>query len=125
VRQILLATQAQALSVYQKLRAHAGFAALAQADSLDTLTKSNGGDLGFQTTLSLGPILGPLVSRLPLNTPSRPVQTPRGYAILEVLSVLKNVPLTGTPLAQAKIAYWQQWYAADRKSATVEIYVTF
>jgi parvulin-like peptidyl-prolyl isomerase len=125
VRMILVATQAQAETVYRKLRAHAGFAALAQAVSLDTTSKSNGGDLGFQTTLSLGPVLGPAVARLPLNTISRPIHSPRGYQVVEVLNVLKHVPLTGTALAQAKIAYWQQWYAAYRKEAHVQIYVKF
>lgn len=123
VRQILLSTEATAKLVYQKLKAHGDFAALAETYSQDPNTKSSGGELGFLTRDGLGPILGPAASKLPINTFSQPIHSSLGYHIIEVLSVEKHVPLTGNALGRAKLEYWQTWYGAYRKAAKVQIFV--
>ena len=123
VRYIVLPTLKGAQQVRTLLLAKRDFAQLAAANSLDKGTASNGGDLGYLTADSLGPILAPVVAALPLNMPSQPVKTTHGYNIVEVLAVLKDVPLSGKVLNQAKLAYFQQWYAARRHAAHVETFV--
>lgn|GEM_PF-1972871 len=123
VRYIVLPTLSGAQQVRTLLLAKRDFAQLAAANSLDKGTSSNGGDLGYLTADALGPLLAPVVAALPLNTPSQPVRTIHGYNIIEVLAVLKDVPLSGKVLNQAKLAYFQQWYAARRHAAHVETFV--
>lgn len=124
VRQILVDTRAKAEAVRKQLVApHADFATLAEQNSLDQTSKNRGGDLGFVTQVSLGPILGKVAFSLPLNTISQPIKSPLGYHIIEVLARIPNIPLAGTELNQAKLAYFQQWYAAQRKAAHVEVFV--
>lgn len=123
VRYIVLPTLRGAQQVRTLLLAKRDFAQLAAANSLDKGTASNGGDLGYLTAEALGPVLTPVVARLPLNTPSQPVKTIHGYNIIEVLAVLKDVPLSGKALNQAKLAYFQQWYTARRHGAHVETFV--
>ncbi|HWE62273.1 MAG TPA: peptidylprolyl isomerase [Chloroflexota bacterium] len=123
VRQILVKTPAVAASVYKQLQAHGDFATLAQHYSQDLTTRNNGGDLGFLTQPALGPILGKAALALPLHTYSHPIRSSLGYHIIEVLGKLPNVPLTGRSLNIAKLAYWEQWYAAQRKAASVEIFI--
>lgn len=88
--QILVATQAQANTIYQQLSRGANFAALAKADSGDTRTAPNGGAVGCGTysnyVTSLGSQFANVVEKLATDVPAPPTHLSTGWSIIEVTS---------------------------------------
>ncbi len=88
--QILVPTQAAALSEIAKLRNGASFAAVARADSKDTNTAAGGGAIGCGLATDYQRVLGTAFAQavvaLQPGTVSQPVKTNNGWSVIEVTS---------------------------------------
>ncbi|MFZ5491581.1 MAG: SurA N-terminal domain-containing protein [Pseudomonadota bacterium] len=96
-------TVEQARKKADELRAQlisgADFAALAKAESADTGSAEQGGDLGYFERGSMTPAFEEAAFTLPLNTLSEPVRTPFGFHLIEVTAIR---PSTAPPLAEIR-----------------------
>lgn len=94
VRHILLKQDANSTSeqsknqihnIYQQIKAGKDFAAMAKHYSLDSSSAIKGGDLGWVSSEELVPQFADAMKKLPLNVVSKPVQSPFGWHLIEVL----------------------------------------
>jgi peptidyl-prolyl cis-trans isomerase SurA len=72
-------------NLYQQLKSGADFAQMAKKYSLDVASAVKGGDLGWVVPEELVPAFAKAMNALPLNTVSKPVKTPFGWHLIEVL----------------------------------------
>jgi parvulin-like peptidyl-prolyl isomerase len=128
---ILVTTQSAAASIAKQVAAGSSFASLAQKDSKDTNTASNGGALGCgllsQYSQAFGPSFAQEVSSLGVNQVSSPFQGSQGWYLIEVTSKpvvpeTQAVPNIVTQLlgsaAPTKLADYVQSFA---KASQVEV----
>lgn len=72
-------------NLYQQLKSGKDFAEVAKKYSLDVASAVKGGDLGWVVPEELVPAFADAMAKLPLNTISKPVKTPFGWHLIEVL----------------------------------------
>lgn len=72
-------------NLYQQLKSGKDFATMAKQYSLDAASAVKGGDLGWVVSDELVPSFAEAMSALPLHTVSKPVKTPFGWHLIEVL----------------------------------------
>ncbi|WP_133131160.1 peptidylprolyl isomerase [Legionella yabuuchiae] len=75
----------QITNIYQQLKSGKDFAVMAKQYSLDATSAINGGDLGWVTADELVPQFAKAMDALPLKTISKPVKSPFGWHLIEVL----------------------------------------
>jgi len=75
----------QVNNLYEQLKSGKDFAKMAKLYSLDAASAVKGGDLGWVTADELVPAFADAMSALALNTISKPVKTPFGWHLIEVL----------------------------------------
>lgn len=75
----------QVNNLYQQLKSGKDFALMAKQYSLDAASAIKGGDLGWVTPDELVPAFATAMNSLPLHTVSKPVQSPFGWHLIEVL----------------------------------------
>ncbi|HHF7348312.1 TPA: peptidylprolyl isomerase [Legionella feeleii] len=75
----------QANNLYQQLKSGKDFALMAKQYSLDAASAVKGGDLGWVTAGELVPEFEKVMDALPLHKVSKPVKTPFGWHLIEVL----------------------------------------
>ena len=75
----------QVNNLYQQLKSGKNFAEMAKLYSLDAASAVNGGDLGWVTAEELVPAFADTMNALPLHTVSKPVKSPFGWHLIEVL----------------------------------------
>ena len=94
VRHILLKQDANTTSaeadkkinnLYQQLKSGKDFAQMAKKYSLDAASAVTGGDLGWVVSDELVPAFAKAMAALPLHTISKPVKSPFGWHLIEVL----------------------------------------
>lgn len=120
-RHILVATQAEAEAVLQRLNNGETFEALAAELSRDVTNRDTGGDLGFFTRDDLTtPQLADLALTLDEGEMAGPVQTALGWHIVQTLEFGEEPVASGSE-ALALEQYFAQWLAGRRQSATIEI----
>lgn len=83
-RHILVADEATALEIIERLNAGEDFAVIAQAESLDTSSGANGGELGYFTVGEMVPAFEDAAYSLDINEISAPVKSDYGYHIIQV-----------------------------------------
>jgi peptidyl-prolyl cis-trans isomerase C len=83
-RHILVASKDQADQVIKKLKGGAKFEDLAKAQSTDTGSKNNGGDLGWFTTSRMVKPFADAVKNLKKGELSPPVQTQYGWHVIQL-----------------------------------------
>lgn len=83
-RHILVATKEQADQVIKKLKSGAKFEDVAKAQSTDTGSKNNGGDLGWFTTSRMVKPFSDAVKTLKKGDISQPVQTQYGWHVIQL-----------------------------------------
>lgn len=108
VRHILIngddaAAKAKAETIRARLAGGADFAKLAQEESQDANSRERGGDLGWMTTDSFGPDLGPRVAALRDGEFTPVVQSPGGWHILQVIERRQTDANTGTEQQRSAI----------------------
>jgi parvulin-like peptidyl-prolyl isomerase len=109
VRHILVDTKEKADAARARVVGGEDFAKVAQAESKDTGSAANGGDVGCDISQFVAPFMQ-AASTLPVNEVSQPVQTQFGFHIIQVTS-RAPAPLDDT--LKAKIA--QQLRQPDNK----------
>lgn len=72
-------------NLYQQLQSGKDFALMAKMYSLDAASATKGGDLGWVTSDELVPAFSEAMNALPVKTISKPVQSPFGWHLIEVL----------------------------------------
>ncbi len=118
-RQIVVADQATAETVYVLLRAGGDFTTLAAAYSTDA-TKDTGGDLGWFAEGIQAAEVDAVVFDMEIGAISEPVQTPAGFHILQVIGH-ENRPLTTQEYATAVDDAFNAWLEEQRTAATIEV----
>ncbi len=123
-RHILVDSLATAQALLAQIQAGADFGQLAQQASLDTLTKANGGDLGWfpRGTLPSKELEDAAFSLQPGQV-SNVIQSAFGYHILQVLERDPARPLEGEQLVQVQQQAFENWLNGLRANAKVEILV--
>ncbi len=126
-RHILVATQAEAQALYNRLLNGEDFIALAQANSLDQTTSASGGELGvdggFITPNDLTvPELALTAAQLPIGTISQPLETSLGWHIVQTLD-LRQTPTTPEETARYNAAIFDLWLQEQLDAATIERYI--
>ena len=120
-RHILVATQAEAEAVLQRLNNGETFEALAAEVSRDVTTRDTGGNLGFFTRDDLTtPQLADLAFTLDEGEMAGPVQTALGWHIVQTLEFCEEPVASGSE-ALALEQRFGQWLAERRQSATIEV----
>ena len=124
-RHILVDSAAAAQALLAQIQAGADFGQLAQQSSLDTLTKANGGDLGWFPRGSLpAKELEDAAFALQPGQISDVIQTAFGYHIVQVLDRDPARPLEGEQLVKVQQQAVENWLNGLRSKAQVEILVT-
>lgn len=75
----------QVNNLYQQLKAGKDFALMAKLYSVDAASAVKGGDLGWVTPEELVPTFAETMNGLPLHIVSKPVKSPFGWHLIEVL----------------------------------------
>lgn len=119
VRHILVKTRREAEEVLARLKAGAGFAALARRYSTDPGTKSLGGKLTVQKGQTVPPF-DRVAFSLKTGALSRPVRTEYGWHVIQALGPVK--PARVTPLAQVR-ARIRQLLLQQRKGEAVNAWL--
>lgn len=78
-------TNKQISNIYQQIKSGKDFAVMAKQYSLDAGSAIKGGDLGWVTGDELVPQFAQAIKELPLHTVSKPVKSPFGWHLIEVL----------------------------------------
>lgn len=125
-RHILVATKDQADQIIKKLKGGAKFEDLAKAQSLDTGSKPNGGDLGWFTTSRMVKPFADAVKALKKGeiTPE-PVQTQYGWHVIQLEDTREAAPppfdQVKPQLANSLVRKKLQAYVEDlKKNAKIE-----
>jgi len=122
-RHILVAGQAEAETLLAQLQAGADFAELARTFSLDLSTRPAGGDLGwFPRGYLLVDEVEEAAYTFPPGTVSGVVQSALGFHIVEVLDRGER-PLTPDAQRRLREKAVEDWLAAERQAASIEIFV--
>ena len=120
-RHILVATQAEAESVLQRLNNGETFEALAAEVSRDVTTRDTGGNLGFFTRDDLTtPQLADLAFTLDEGEMAGPVETVLGWHIVQTLEFGEEPVASGSE-ALALEQRFAQWLTERRQAATIEV----
>ncbi len=123
-RHILVDSAAAAQAMLAQVQVGADFGQLAQQSSLDTLTKANGGDLGWfpRGTLPSKELEDAAFSLQPGQV-SNVIQSAFGYHILQVLERDPARQLEGEQLVKVQQQAMENWLNGLRQKAQVEILV--
>jgi parvulin-like peptidyl-prolyl isomerase len=122
-RHILVATQAEAQAVLDRLKNGEDFATLAKELSQDTGSKDSGGDLGWFPKGTMLPEFEAAAFSLPVGQVSGIVQTQAGFHIILVLEHDPNRALEGTALQAARTKAIDDWFTAQRSSPDIKRFI--
>lgn len=120
-RHILVADEATANSVRQRLVNGEDFAKVAADVSTDTGTKTKGGDLGWFGKGAMVPEFETAAFSLKVGEISQPVKSQFGYHIIQVLA-RANVPLDANAYEQARQTAFSDWLLKLRDQYKVIMY---
>lgn len=112
-RHILLADEASANTVRQRLLNGEDFAKVAAEVSTDTGTKDKGGDLGWFAHGVMVPEFDQAAFQLPIGQISQPVKSQFGYHIIQVLA-RQDMPLDASAYSQAQQKAFTDWLTQAR-----------
>jgi parvulin-like peptidyl-prolyl isomerase len=121
-RHILVADEATANSVEERLKNGEDFATLAKELSTDTGSGANGGDLGwFGRGQMIKEFEDTVFAMTTIGQISDPVKSTYGYHIIQLLG--KEVrPMTETQFDQEKETKFSEWLGTQRTAANVEVF---
>jgi parvulin-like peptidyl-prolyl isomerase len=120
-RHILVADEATANMVRQRLQAGEDFAKVASEVSTDTATKAKGGDLGWFARGTMVAEFEAAAFSLKVGEISQPVKSQFGYHIIQVLAHA-NIPLDATGYDTARQTAFSDWLAKARDEYKVATY---
>jgi len=109
MRQILVGTEDEALSVLERLDAGEDFGDLARELSLDEATKEEGGEKGWVARDELDLSYAVKVFDLEVGTVSQPIPGPGGYFIFEVEEKEAEREVTDEQRTSISSSYFARW----------------
>jgi peptidyl-prolyl cis-trans isomerase D len=112
------AAQAQAEDILMQIRSGDAFEALAEEFSMDTLTASNGGDLGSLTQSQLPDALGDAIFNMSAGDLEGPVRSEFGFHIVRLDEIFERGPL---PLDQVRGELLSELRDRDAESLYLEL----
>jgi peptidyl-prolyl cis-trans isomerase D len=112
------AAEARANDLVARLAAGEDFEALAAENSDDTLTASNGGDLGVLTRTQLSDELGGAIFSMAVGDVEGPVRTDFGFHVVKLDEILEQGPL---PLDQVRGELLTELRATEAEDAFREL----
>lgn len=112
------AAEASANDLIARLEAGEAFEALAAENSDDTLTASNGGDLGVLTRSALSDELGGAIFSMAVGEIEGPVRTDFGFHVVKLDEILEQGPL---PLEQVRGELLTELRASEAEDAFREL----
>jgi foldase protein PrsA len=128
--QLLVATEKEAQDIINKFKKGADFSGLAAKYSLDPLTRSNGGELGFLEEDKLPAHIAPLLSELKPKSILPPIKSAEGYYVVYCGEVLdkKETDVRSAKeqirnflVQEKKRATYERWFEHEKDKANVEI----
>ena len=126
LRDLVVATEADADRALARIEDGASFATVAKAVSLDAATKASGGDLGTLARAQLDPAYGAAAFAAAKGATYGPVQTKSGWHVGQVVDITPGHPVTlaevhdslkSTLLGEAQLAQWTNYLAGRLRSA--------
>jgi len=119
---ILVADEATAQTVLERLKNGEDFAALAKEFSLDESNKEQGGELGWFGRGQMVKEFEDAAFALPVGEISQPISTTYGYHIIKVTAHEMDRALDPGTLNQAKYDAFSQWLEDARAGANIQRY---
>lgn len=122
-RHILVADQATALNLIEKLKNGADFAELAREFSIDTASGAEGGDLGWFGKNQMVPEFEAAAYALenPGDFTLEPAQSQFGFHIIQLMGKM-DTPLSESDFQLAKDVEFRKWLDSAREEYGVEIF---
>jgi parvulin-like peptidyl-prolyl isomerase len=120
-RHILVETEEEAKSIYERLKNGEDFATLAKELSKDTGSGANGGDLGWFGRGAMVAEFEEVAFKLEIGEISEPVKSQFGYHIIQALGH-QEVPLNDSQYQQKKETEFNNWLEAERSKPGVTTY---
>ena len=120
-RHILVADEATAQAVLERLNNGEDFAAVAAEVSTDTASGAQGGDLGWFGLGMMDPAFEKVAFDLPIGVLSEPILTQFGWHIIQVLGHEVR-PISPTDFETLQNTTFQDWLTAQREAANVQIF---
>jgi peptidyl-prolyl cis-trans isomerase C len=122
-RHILVASEAEANDLLNRLRNGEDFAALAAQASLDTTSRENGGDLGwFAQEELVDPALATIAFSLEPNQIAGPVPSTLGFHVIQTLE-RGNLPLPEERKAQVSQRQFEVWLTSLVAVANIQRFI--
>ena len=122
VRDIRVATQDDAQKVLDRLAAGEDFAAIATDVSLDTSTKSNGGDAGWIPRGSVPTNVENAVFALEVGQRTQPISNNNTFFIFEVLEKSPSMEITSAQQTLIENQSYNSWQAQISNQVDVNLY---
>jgi parvulin-like peptidyl-prolyl isomerase len=122
-RHILVADEATALNIIEKLKSGGDFAELAKVLSTDTGSGANGGDLGWFSSGAMVPEFetAALALEKPGDFTLTPVKSQFGFHIIQLIAK-QDRPLTADQYTAAKTKAFTDWLTAAHDEYGVQIF---
>lgn len=120
-RHILVETEEEAKTVYDRLKSGEDFATVAQEVSKDTGSAANGGELGWQPRSFFVKEFSDAAFSQKIGEIGQPVKTEFGYHIIQVVA-REELPLTSTQYDQKKETAYNDWLTAAKEASTIETF---
>ena len=120
-RQIVQVTEDQANSILQQLQGGADFTQLAKAQSIDTKTNPNGGDLGWVPRGVQDKVFDDTAFALNPGDLSSVVHLTSGYAVIQVIEKDPARPVAPDVLATLRQKAFSSWLDSRRTSQDVKL----
>lgn len=117
---ILVATQEAANAIVNDALKSKGFEEVAKAQSADSTTAVNGGDLGWIPEGIMTPEFDKVAFSLKVGEVSQPFQTKFGWEIVKVLDRQDDRPITSETLTQLRNNKLSDWLDQQRNSAKID-----
>lgn len=120
-RHILVATEKDALIIYEALQKGEDWSMQAAVFSLDEGNKLNGGDLGWFTSEMMVPEFSAVAFVAEVGTISEPVESEFGWHLIQIIGHEMR-PLDAQQLQQAKEEAYFNWLEEKKAAATIVIH---
>jgi parvulin-like peptidyl-prolyl isomerase len=121
-KQVTVKDLTTAEQVVQKVKAGQDFSKVATEVTTDTVTKSTGGDQGWQFRYQMDPAVAN--AAFALQNPgdvSQPVQTSNGYVVIQLVGKQPHT-MTASELQTAQQTVFQNWLTGAQKTANIKKY---
>ena len=117
---ILVATEDAAKAIVDQTLKTKDFAEVAKAQSADTTTAVNGGDLGWLPKGIMTPEFDKVAFGLKVGEVSQPFQTKFGWEIVKVTAIEPDRPITAETLAQLRTLKLNDWLDSERSASKID-----